>query len=218
MRSTFLPLLLGLAIIPACRPAVTVPAAAPKAEPGVAFDRLLGLMQSRLVLMHDVARRKWADRSPIEDPGREATLLGDIADRGERPGPRPVRDPRVLRGADRGREDRATSRLPPMGGRTSRAGRRGARPRPRPQAQDRRPEPRPPRRAGPGPAPLARGQGGRGPTPRSGRPDPDRRGDRCRRTRRGDPAARSTFGDEFSRHHVSGYCAPSSRRVSSSRT
>ena len=82
MRSTFLPLLLGLAIIPACRPAATVPAAAPKSEPGVAFDRLLGLMQSRLVLMHDVARRKWADRSPIEDPGREAALLRDIADRG----------------------------------------------------------------------------------------------------------------------------------------
>jgi chorismate mutase len=32
--------------------------------------------------MHDVARRKWADKSPIEDPDREAALLRDVADRG----------------------------------------------------------------------------------------------------------------------------------------
>ena len=127
MRSTFLPLLLGLAIIPACRPAATVPAAAPKAEPGVAFDRLLGLMQSRLVVMHDVARRKWADRSPIEDPGREAALLRDIADRGERPGPRPVRDPRSSSGR-RSRPRRSCNAPTSAGGRPSIAGRTPRRP------------------------------------------------------------------------------------------
>jgi chorismate mutase len=46
------------------------------------FDQLLGLMRSRLAVMHDVARRKWADNSPIEDPDREAALLRDVADRG----------------------------------------------------------------------------------------------------------------------------------------
>jgi chorismate mutase len=39
-------------------------------------------MRSRLAVMHDVARRKWADKAPIEDPDREAALLRDIADRG----------------------------------------------------------------------------------------------------------------------------------------
>jgi chorismate mutase len=32
--------------------------------------------------MHEVARRKWADKSPIEDPGREAALLRDVEERG----------------------------------------------------------------------------------------------------------------------------------------
>lgn len=45
-------------------------------------DRLLGLIRDRLDVMHDVARRKWADKSPIEDPAREAALLKDVEERG----------------------------------------------------------------------------------------------------------------------------------------
>ena len=83
MRRTSLPLLLCLSTIPACRPAPTpAPPAAAEVVTDPAFDRLLGLMRDRLAVMHDVARRKWADQSPIEDPGREATLLRDVADRG----------------------------------------------------------------------------------------------------------------------------------------
>ena len=82
MRRTFLPLLICLPVIPACGPHVPAPAVAAKAAPDATFDDLLGLMQGRLILMHDVARRKWADRSPIEDPVREAALLRDVADRG----------------------------------------------------------------------------------------------------------------------------------------
>jgi chorismate mutase len=81
MRRIVLPLLLCLPAIPACGPMPASPAAT-KAAPGTAFDRLLGLMRSRLAVMHDVARRKWADKSPIEDPAREAALLRDVADRG----------------------------------------------------------------------------------------------------------------------------------------
>ena len=80
MKRTLLPLLLCLPAIPACRPALApAPPAATVAAP---VDRLLGLMRSRLAVMHEVARRKWADRSPIEDPGREAALLRDVAERG----------------------------------------------------------------------------------------------------------------------------------------
>src|SRR5215468_9195975 len=79
MRRIALIVLLVLAV-PACRPA-TDPAAR-EAVPDRAIDRLLGLMRSRLVVMHDVARWKWASKAPIEDPGREAALLGDVADRG----------------------------------------------------------------------------------------------------------------------------------------
>ena len=75
-------LLLCLAALPACRPAAT---------PDPAIDRLLGLMRARLVVMHDVARRKWADRSPIEDPGREEALLRAVEDRGKALGLDPPR-------------------------------------------------------------------------------------------------------------------------------
>jgi chorismate mutase len=78
MRHGFLSLLLCLPVVHACRPAVAPPAAA-KAE---AFDALLGLMRSRLDVMHDVARWKWARKAPIEDPEREAALLRDVAEQG----------------------------------------------------------------------------------------------------------------------------------------
>ena len=71
----FLLVLLGL---PACRP----PPPAPAVTVSQPVDRLLGLMRDRLAMMHDVARRKWADKSPIEDPAREAALLREVADRG----------------------------------------------------------------------------------------------------------------------------------------
>jgi chorismate mutase len=74
------PIVLLVLAVPACRPAMDP--AAREAVPDPAIDRLLGLMRSRLVVMHDVARWKWASKAPIEDPGREAALLQDVADRG----------------------------------------------------------------------------------------------------------------------------------------
>src|SRR4051812_29797952 len=89
MRRIFLPLLLCLPAIPACRPA-PVPPAATKTVPDRELDDLLGLMRSRLEVMHDVARWKWAAKSPIEDPGREAASLRDVADRGSALGLEPA--------------------------------------------------------------------------------------------------------------------------------
>jgi chorismate mutase len=73
------PLLLGL-LLPACGPSPTPPAVAK--APDRAFDGLLGLIRTRLELMHDVARYKWAAKAPIEDPARERALLDDVAERG----------------------------------------------------------------------------------------------------------------------------------------
>src|SRR4051812_33658671 len=74
------PILLLMFAVPACGPAS---APAPLgAVPDPAVDRLLGLMRSRLVVMHHVARWKWASKAPVEDPGREAALLEDVAARG----------------------------------------------------------------------------------------------------------------------------------------
>ena len=56
----------------------------------MAFDELLGLMRSRLDVMHDVARWKWTAKSPVEDPKREAVLLDDVADRGKALGLEPA--------------------------------------------------------------------------------------------------------------------------------
>src|SRR4051812_5005565 len=81
MRWKNLPLLFALAAIPACGPAIDTPAAK-KARLDAAFDEILGLMRDRLAVMHDVARWKRTSKSPIEDRGREATLLRDVADRG----------------------------------------------------------------------------------------------------------------------------------------
>jgi chorismate mutase len=80
MRRTTLLLLLGL-VVPACSPALAPPEVT-KTNPDRAFDGLLGLMRSRLEVMHDVARWKWARKAPIEDPEREAALLRDVADKG----------------------------------------------------------------------------------------------------------------------------------------
>jgi chorismate mutase len=74
------PILLLMLAVLACGPA-TDPTAVP-AAPDPALDRLLGLMRSRLVVMHDVARWKWASKAPVEDPGREAALFEDVAARG----------------------------------------------------------------------------------------------------------------------------------------
>lgn len=41
-------------------------------------DRLLSLMQQRLVIQHDVAQWKWNHNSAIEAPEREQTLLANI--------------------------------------------------------------------------------------------------------------------------------------------
>lgn len=42
-------------------------------------DPLLRLLHDRLVLMHDVARRKWNDGTPIADPAHERSLLDAVA-------------------------------------------------------------------------------------------------------------------------------------------
>lgn len=42
------------------------------------FDQLLLLMQKRLAVMYEVARVKWQYQLPIEDPVREAQILGAL--------------------------------------------------------------------------------------------------------------------------------------------
>jgi chorismate mutase len=81
MRSILLSLLIGLAI-PACGSVAPPPTATKDVASDRAFDGLLGLMRERLVVMHDVARYKWAAKSPIEDRGREKVLLEGVAERG----------------------------------------------------------------------------------------------------------------------------------------
>jgi chorismate mutase len=46
------------------------------------LDRLLGLMQQRLALMHEVARWKWNTGKPVADPKREHELLEAVVERG----------------------------------------------------------------------------------------------------------------------------------------
>lgn len=78
--SRLIPTLALVLVIPGCGRARDP--AAPVGAKTPATSRLLELMRSRLEVMHDVARWKWSARSPIEDPAREAALLGDVADRG----------------------------------------------------------------------------------------------------------------------------------------
>jgi len=53
--------------------------ARPADAPPDALDRLLGLIQQRLLVAHDVARWKWSQGKPISDPAREAKLLEEVA-------------------------------------------------------------------------------------------------------------------------------------------
>ena len=53
------------------------------------LDRLLGLMQQRLALMHDVARWQWKAGQPITDPKRERELLQSVVERGRGKGVEP---------------------------------------------------------------------------------------------------------------------------------
>jgi Chorismate mutase type II len=66
---------------PACYQA-PVPTVVNKETPDRSFDTLLGLIRDRLDVMHDVARWKWAKKSSIEDPEREAALLKDVSEKG----------------------------------------------------------------------------------------------------------------------------------------
>jgi chorismate mutase len=72
-------LLLALAAS-GCRPA-SVPVK-PRRPDLATLDRLLRLMQQRLVLMHDVARWKWNKDLPITDPKRERELLQKVVELG----------------------------------------------------------------------------------------------------------------------------------------
>jgi chorismate mutase len=76
-----IPLSLLAMVVPGCRPAMAPPSIS-RTAPDQSVDRLLILMRSRLDVMHDVARWKWAKKSPIEDPEREAALLQDVAAKG----------------------------------------------------------------------------------------------------------------------------------------
>jgi chorismate mutase len=60
--------------------------AAPPAPANADIDRLLGLMQQRLGLMHDVARWKWNAKQPVADPERERQLLDRLAEQGKKHG------------------------------------------------------------------------------------------------------------------------------------
>ncbi len=81
MRPILLPLILVLAVSSSCQ---RVPDRPPEASEATDadLDRLLGMMRNRLGVMHEVARRKWADKTPIEDPTREAALLRDVEEKG----------------------------------------------------------------------------------------------------------------------------------------
>ena len=53
------------------------------------LDRLLGLMQQRLTLMHEAARWNWNAGQPVTDPKRERELLQSIVDRSRGRGAEP---------------------------------------------------------------------------------------------------------------------------------
>ena len=79
------PLLASLAAS-GCRPA-GVPVAP---RPDLAtLDRLLGLVQQRLTLMHEAARWNWNAGQPVTDPKRERELLQSIVDRSRGRGAEP---------------------------------------------------------------------------------------------------------------------------------
>src|SRR5215472_13953996 len=83
-------LLLASLAASGCRPA-GVPVAP---RPDLAtLDRLLGLMQQRLTLMHEVARWKWNAGQPVTDAERERELLHSVVERGRGEG----LDPDVVR-------------------------------------------------------------------------------------------------------------------------
>src|SRR5262245_12059859 len=50
------------------------------------LDRLLGLMQQRLTLMHEVARWKWNAGQPVRDAEREREVLHSVVEGGRRKG------------------------------------------------------------------------------------------------------------------------------------
>uniref|UniRef100_B8HQF0 chorismate mutase n=1 Tax=Cyanothece sp. (strain PCC 7425 / ATCC 29141) TaxID=395961 RepID=B8HQF0_CYAP4 len=47
-------------------------------EQALLIDRLLDLIQQRLMIQHQVARWKWNQQKPIEDPKREEALLNQV--------------------------------------------------------------------------------------------------------------------------------------------
>ena len=63
------------------------------------LDRLLGLMQQRLTLMHEVARWKWNAGQPVTDAERERESLHSVVERGRGKGV----EPRLLRRLPRNR-------------------------------------------------------------------------------------------------------------------
>src|SRR5262245_2970129 len=70
--------LLVLVVLAGCRQ----PAPPPLPADTTSVDRLLTIMNERLALMHEVARIKWNEKKPIEDPIRERELLEVMAKTG----------------------------------------------------------------------------------------------------------------------------------------
>jgi len=79
------PLLASLAAS-GCRPAGVRVAPRPDLA---TLDRLLGLMQQRLTLMHEVARWKWNAGQPVTDAERERELLQSVVECGRGKGVEP---------------------------------------------------------------------------------------------------------------------------------
>jgi chorismate mutase len=63
---------LPLALLLACA------SAPPRAASEPAVQPLLSHIDARLAIAHDVARFKWAQHKPVDDPAREAALLDDV--------------------------------------------------------------------------------------------------------------------------------------------
>ena len=79
------PLLASLAAS-GCRPAGVRVAPRPDLA---TLDRLLGLMQQRLTLMHEVARWKWNAGQPVRDAEREREVLHSVVEGGRGKGLEP---------------------------------------------------------------------------------------------------------------------------------
>ena len=164
------------------RPQTQVGASRDEAE--ATIEELIGLIQRRLVLMHDVARAKWNTKALAEDPQREQILLQEVEKQGKCSWARTRIHACVLRGSDRGIQAHPECGFSPVGSRAAGAVCRCPRSETGPPAPDRRSECRLAQEPGESPPAPSR--------PRADRPqarpeDPDARGNRRQGSRHSDP-------------------------------